>query len=111
LYIPDPDLDVLPIPDPGVKKAPDPESVCATLLFSLQIGLPPVTTAITLVFFSCSYSMMDSNKNWFSWGFCRLGTPRARLTLLDFLLSELMAAQMAAGRQPKDAAMNIRIQV
>jgi hypothetical protein len=53
--------------------------------------------------------MTDSKKIGFL--ICRLGTPRARLTLLDFLLSELMAAQMAAGRRPKDAAMNIRIQV
>jgi hypothetical protein len=30
MFIPDPDLDVLPIPDPGAKKAPDPGS--ATLL-------------------------------------------------------------------------------
>jgi hypothetical protein len=50
-------------------------------------------------------------KNRFSLGSFRLGTPQARLTLLDFLLSELMAAQMAATRRPKDAAMNIRIQV
>jgi hypothetical protein len=32
--IPDRDLDFLPIPDPGVKKAPDPGSGSATLLFS-----------------------------------------------------------------------------
>jgi hypothetical protein len=62
LFIPDPDLDFLPIPDPGVKKAPDPESGSATLLFSLQIGLPPVTTAKNLFFFTCSCSMMDSKK-------------------------------------------------
>jgi hypothetical protein len=30
--IPDPDADFLPIPDPGVKKAPDPRSGSATLL-------------------------------------------------------------------------------
>ncbi len=30
MFIQDPDLDFLPIPDPGVKKAPDPRS--ATLL-------------------------------------------------------------------------------
>jgi hypothetical protein len=27
MFIPDPDLDFLPIPDPEVKKAPDPGSV------------------------------------------------------------------------------------
>jgi hypothetical protein len=32
LFIPDPDPDFLPIPDQGVKKAPDPESGSATLL-------------------------------------------------------------------------------
>jgi hypothetical protein len=32
--IPDRDLDFLPIPDPEVKKAPDPGSGSATLLFS-----------------------------------------------------------------------------
>jgi hypothetical protein len=32
MFIQDPDLDFLPIPDPGVKKAPDPGS--ATLLLS-----------------------------------------------------------------------------
>jgi hypothetical protein len=26
MLIPDPDLDFLPIPDPGVKKAPDPDT-------------------------------------------------------------------------------------
>ena len=45
----------------------------------------------------------------------RLASPRARLTLLDFLLTELMAAKMMAasnrGANNKDAAMNIRIQV
>jgi hypothetical protein len=30
MFIPDPDLDVLPILDPGVKKAPDPGSGSAT---------------------------------------------------------------------------------
>ncbi len=41
MFIPDPDLDFLPIPDPdldftpepGVKKAPDPGSGSATLIF------------------------------------------------------------------------------
>jgi hypothetical protein len=34
MFIPDPDLDFLPIPDPdpGVKKAPDPGSESATLV-------------------------------------------------------------------------------
>ena len=42
----------------------------------------------------------------------RLASPRARLTLLDFLLSELLAAKMAAMRRPKGGtAMNIQIQV
>jgi hypothetical protein len=31
MFIPDPDLDILHIPDSGVKKAPDPESGSATL--------------------------------------------------------------------------------
>jgi hypothetical protein len=34
MFIPDPDLDVLPIPDSGVKNAPDPESVSTTLIFT-----------------------------------------------------------------------------
>jgi hypothetical protein len=41
----------------------------------------------------------------------RLASPRARLTLLDFLLSELMAAKMEARNRPKDAAMHIKVQV
>jgi hypothetical protein len=32
MFIPDPDLDFLPIPYPGVKKAPDPGSGSATLV-------------------------------------------------------------------------------
>jgi hypothetical protein len=32
MYIPDPDLYFLPIPNPGVKKAPDPRSGSATLV-------------------------------------------------------------------------------
>jgi hypothetical protein len=32
MFIPDPELDFLPIPDPGVKKAPDPGSI--TLLYT-----------------------------------------------------------------------------
>jgi hypothetical protein len=32
MFIPDPDADVLPIPDPGVKKAPDSGSGSATLV-------------------------------------------------------------------------------
>ncbi len=32
MIIPDPDLDFLPISDPGVKKAPDPGSGSATLV-------------------------------------------------------------------------------
>jgi hypothetical protein len=31
MFIPDPDIDFLPIPDPGDIKAPDPESGSATL--------------------------------------------------------------------------------
>jgi hypothetical protein len=31
MFIPDPDLDFLPIPDPVVKKPPDPGSGAATL--------------------------------------------------------------------------------
>jgi hypothetical protein len=42
LFIPDQDHDFLPIPDPGVKKAPDPGSGPATLLqtiiFNRRIG-------------------------------------------------------------------------
>jgi hypothetical protein len=34
MFIPDPDLDFLPIPDPAVKKAPDPGN--ATLLRTLN---------------------------------------------------------------------------
>jgi hypothetical protein len=39
LFIPDPDADFLPswIPDPGVKKAPDPGSGSATLIFKRKI--------------------------------------------------------------------------
>jgi hypothetical protein len=35
MFIPDPDLDFLPIPDPGVKKARDPGSGSATLRFAI----------------------------------------------------------------------------
>jgi hypothetical protein len=31
MFIPDPDLDYLPVPDPGVVKEPDPGSGSATL--------------------------------------------------------------------------------
>jgi hypothetical protein len=42
LPIPDPDLDFLPIPDPGVKKASDPGSGAATLSQSIiRIATPP----------------------------------------------------------------------
>jgi hypothetical protein len=38
MFIPDPDLDFLPIPDPGIKEAPDPGS--ATLHLSvLKLGI------------------------------------------------------------------------
>ncbi len=44
MFISDPDLDFLPIPDPGVKKAPDPGSGSPTLFFSgtqnLQASTP-----------------------------------------------------------------------
>jgi hypothetical protein len=36
--IPDLDADILPIPDPGVKKAPDPGSGSATLLTQVFLG-------------------------------------------------------------------------
>ncbi len=36
MFIPDPDLDFLPIPYPGVKKAPDPGSGSATLVNNLK---------------------------------------------------------------------------
>jgi hypothetical protein len=35
MFIPDPDLDFLPIPDPGVKKASDPGFGSATLVKSM----------------------------------------------------------------------------
>jgi hypothetical protein len=41
MFIPDPDLDFLPIPDPWVKKAPDPGYGSATLVLgplSWQVG-------------------------------------------------------------------------
>ncbi len=37
MFVPDLDLDFLPISDPGVKKAPDPES--ATLLVTMRCVL------------------------------------------------------------------------
>jgi hypothetical protein len=37
MFIPEPDLDFLPIPDPGVNKAPDHGSVSATLVASFVI--------------------------------------------------------------------------
>jgi hypothetical protein len=40
MFILDPDLDFLPIPDPGIKKAPDPESriwICNTDFYNLHI--------------------------------------------------------------------------
>jgi hypothetical protein len=36
MFIPDLDLDFFPIPDPGVKNAPDPGSGSATLLTQIK---------------------------------------------------------------------------
>jgi hypothetical protein len=44
MFIPDPDLDFLPMPDPGVKKAPDLGSGFATLLNVLS---PPYLESLS----------------------------------------------------------------
>jgi hypothetical protein len=44
MFIPDPDLDILPIPDSGVKKAPDPESGSATQVLWIWIIQIPLDT-------------------------------------------------------------------
>jgi hypothetical protein len=43
MFIPDPDLEFLPIPDPGVKKAPNPGSGSATLVTDNQSITVPNT--------------------------------------------------------------------
>jgi hypothetical protein len=48
MFIPDPYLDIFPIPDPGVKKAPDPGSGLAKLFFCLlfRVSFPPSTSSV-----------------------------------------------------------------
>jgi hypothetical protein len=51
MFIPDPDLDFypfrIPILDPGVKKAPDPESGSTTLTSTLANAIPDTGRAYT----------------------------------------------------------------
>jgi hypothetical protein len=60
MFVQDPDLDFLPIPDPGVKKAPDPGSVRNTGFKSFFF-----TKAIYIYFQACAVGSKQTEANSF----------------------------------------------